>query len=290
MSDPPRPTSHLAALIKVFGILLASLVVIVLILMFVSTQGLGGALLVSFIWAKTFAGTPVDTWLRDKRPGCERDETARLEAYIRTGATCKLSSGASYVPHILPSVVNDRLPKSKKCPVELAITVGTLEVVTVLKKRGVDPMKCPGSVDELFTLLLFRSRGRGHGYFALHDANYLDFAYALHDANLRPSDTEKFLFDAAKVGSKDGVHYAVKRLGQPIDAIDSDGHTALYHALLPDPTLGSWETVMALMQSGANPNRAGMGTETPLAKGKRLYGGTKWQVVFENQVGKLSGQ
>lgn len=220
------------------------------------------------------SGTPLGVKLYGECPATEK---AQLELFLSSGQECLMQFSGykqSVFPAMTREIANSRHPKTGKCIVEFVILAGGSGALRHLLKSGADPNVCPGSADELFYQILHRSRNRG----------YQDMFYALHDAKIRPADARKFLFDAAKLGSEAGIDFAVNHLRQPVDAVDSDGITPLYHAIIANPTLGTWAVVGQLIYLGADPNSATKHGESPLQKGRRLYEGTKWQPVFENTV------
>lgn len=219
------------------------------------------------------SGTPLGVKFNGE---CPASEKAQLEEFLRSGEECvKQFSGyrQAVFPAMTREFANSRHPKSGKCLLQFAIVNANPRAVKHLLDSGADPSKCD-SVDTLFEQFLHRSSNGG----------YHDIVYALHNANLRPTDANKFLFDAAKQGSRAGVLYAVKRLNQAVDAVDPEGRTPLYHAILSNPTSGSWGTVTELISLGADPNLAARQGESPLQKGRRIYKGTKWQPVFEHLI------
>lgn len=270
---PPIAGTRRLRGLKIFGYSLLVLVPLLCLFLILFPPS-GYEAMIARIYGETLGGTAVDKRLHGPGSACARNETIRLETYIRSGIPCRLPSGELDVPKIDPDLANSRRDGNGACLVEFAIATGSPQGLSMLLKSGADPKKCPGSADPLFALFLQRSRNGG----------YYDFAYALHDAGFRPSDKKEFLFEAARVGSAPGVSYVVLRVGQAIDVTDADGRTPLYHAILQAPTVESFGTVRKLIELGADPDHAGADGESPMAKGRRLYANTKWERVFEHEV------
>jgi hypothetical protein len=278
LESPPPPRADGRKLLKFVGLsVLALPILLYLLLVVLSSAGLGGTMVAYYLYAVTIGGTKLDNWLRESRPTCAGSEEKNLLAYINTGIPCRLPSGESHVPKVSGEIANSRRSwsgQSRQCPVEYAIKFGTPDGLQALLQSGADPAKCPGSADTLFELFLQRSRnGGGHR-----------FAYALHDAGFRPSDPKAFLFNAAQLGSAPGVEYVVLRMGQSVDATDADGRTPLYHAILASPTVESFRTVGKLVELGADPDHASVDGESPMQKGRRVYAGTKWDPTVEHNI------
>ena len=212
---------------------------------------------------------------------CSKDENDRLNAYLESGNQCLMTHETYrqlYEPTFTWAMANSRHSKSKKCLIEHVIGSGPPHVLKKLLESGADPNECPGSVDVVYAQLLHLPGNN----------RYIDFAMILREAKYYPKNPQNLLIEEAKQGSVIGVNRAVQlfSLYQSINEPDSDGKTPLYHAILVEPTSGSWATVKELIKLGADPIYSSSNSESPLSKAKRLYSGSRYQSKFESEFGQ----